>query len=542
MLTAASADKVALSKLKKQLAGQLRCVQPTNAQLITALASFPDSQAKAKLRLLLTRRAVRTMSGIAAVAVLTKPYACPGNCAYCPNQPNVPRSYLSNEPAVMRAAHCHYKPVEQVHYRLKALEANGHYPTKIELIVIGGTWSFLPKKYQYWYIASCFFAANTHSQNTKRQPLPASASLTDLRVWLKAEQHLNETAVYRLIGITLETRPDYIDAKELLQMRDLGATRIELGVQAIDDQILKLNNRGSTVADVVMASELARSFGFKITYHFMPALPGSTPEHDYEMFDGLFSKETDTITLQRPAKAGFTKKQLQELLTGNLTPNPFNPDQLKFYPTVVTKGSLLYDWWKQGKYQPYSDEQLSDLIKLCKKRTPPTCRIIRLIRDIPGDSIEAGNLITNLRQVLKNQGVKCRCIRCREAQGKPAQLSQLLLTARRFDTPGAREYFLSYEDADDVLYGFLRLRLPQTSKTAMLRELHIYGNLAALGKQANAQHRGLGTLLIEQAEKLALAGGYTNMSIIAGVGTRHYYRRFGYRLSNEYMVKKLCVI
>ncbi|MBI4779075.1 tRNA uridine(34) 5-carboxymethylaminomethyl modification radical SAM/GNAT enzyme Elp3 [Candidatus Falkowbacteria bacterium] len=349
-----------------------------------------------ELEKILRKRSVRTMSGIAPVAVLTKPYPCPGKCAYCPSELNVPQSYLSNEPAVMRAIRCGYNPYKQVSLRLSALEANGHEPTKIELIVIGGTWSALPVNYKYWYIKECFRAANEYNCvilkgaqrpiESRQDPIaPFSRSrMTKLKQKLLQEQKKNEGAKYKVIGVTLETRPDYINEKELLEMRELGATRVELGVQAIDDKILKLNKRGHGIAEIIQATKLLKNFGFKVTYHIMPGLYGSTAKKDLAMFKKLFTDEN------------------------------FQPDQLKFYPTVVTRGSLLYKWWRAGKYKPYSDKVLQNLIVECKKIVPPYVRIIRLIRDIPGESIMAGNLITNLRQVMKDRGVKCRCIRCRD--------------------------------------------------------------------------------------------------------------------------------
>ena len=345
------------------------------------------------LRRILRKRAVRTMSGIAPVAVLTKDFFCPGRCAYCPKEINVPQSYLSNEPAVMRAIACKFDPYKQVRFRLEALEANGHEPEKIELIVIGGTWSVLPREYKYWYIKECFRAANEFGDkipNHKSQ-LPIKSQVTNpkqiqkLRTELSYEQKKNESAKYRLIGITLETRPDYINEKELLEMRELGATRVEIGVQAIDDRILKLNKRGHGVKEIARATKILKNYGFKATYHIMPGLPGSNARKDFAMFKKLFHDER------------------------------FQPDQIKFYPTVVTRGSLLYKWFNSGKYRPYSDRVLQNLIVACKKIVPPYARIIRLIRDIPKESIVAGNMITNLRQIMKDRGVKCRCIRCREA-------------------------------------------------------------------------------------------------------------------------------
>ncbi|MDD4271305.1 MAG: tRNA uridine(34) 5-carboxymethylaminomethyl modification radical SAM/GNAT enzyme Elp3 [Patescibacteria group bacterium] len=468
---------------------------------------------QAELEKVLRKRSVRTMSGIAPVAVLTKTYPCPGKCAYCPTEKDVPQSYLSNEPAVMRAIRCGYDPYKQVQLRLRALEANGHEPTKIELIVIGGTWSVLPENYKYWYIMECFRAANEHG--VKSQKHSSKLKIAKLKNNLNLEQKKNESAKYKIIGITLETRPDYINKKELLEMRELGCTRVELGVQAIDDKILKLNKRGHGVAEVAQATKLLKNYGFKVTYHIMPGLPGATAKKDLAMFKKLFTNER------------------------------FQPDQLKFYPTVVTRGSLLYKWWRAGKYKPYSDKVLKDLIMKCKKVVPPYVRIIRLIRDIPGESIMAGNLITNLRQVMKDQGVVCRCIRCREAKEQKFKVESLKLKVIRYKASGGVEYFLSYESKDGkVLYGFCRLRLvnaksplpPLLKGAGLIRELHVYGELVSVGKLKKVQHAGLGKMLMQEAEKITREQGYKKIAVIAGVGVRGYYRKLGYRLEDSYMV------
>jgi len=475
------------------------------------------------LEMVLRKRSVRTMSGIAPVAVLTKSYPCPGNCAYCPHESDVPASYLSNEPAVMRAIRCGYDPYKQVALRLHALENNGHEPTKIEIIVIGGTWSYLPKRYQYWYIVNCFAAANDYQKlkiNLKRPEklekfksslkavYPQNLSLTKLKEILKKEQKKNETAKYNIIGLTLETRPDYINDDELINMRELGCTRVEIGVQAIDDQILKLNKRGHGVKEIARATRLLKEYGFKVTYHLMPALPGATPKKDLEMFKQLFSDER------------------------------FQPDQIKFYPTVVTKGSLLYRWYKAGKYKPYTDKQLQELIVECKEVVPTYVRIIRLIRDIPSESIVAGNKITNLRQIMKDRGVKCNCIRCREV--KDGLIVDPKINIVSYPASKGIEHFISADSQDGkVLYGFCRLRIDNISSVApaIIRELHVYGQLVSIGNIKKVQHSGLGKKLLAEAEKIAKDNLANKIAVISGVGVRGYYRKFGYKLSDSYMVK-----
>lgn len=530
-----------LAAAKRRLAKQLSCAIPNGSDLIAGLSLLPEAQAK-PLKKLLKKRSVRTMSGIAPVAVLTTPYPCPGHCAYCPTDKDVPQSYLSNEPAVMRAIHCKFDPYEQVIYRLKALEANGHEPTKIELIVIGGTWSSLPNAYQYWYIKECFRAANNFASRKSVKSIKfieSKANLKKLKNDLAEEQKKNETAKYQIIGLTLETRPDYINEAELWEMRELGATRVEMGVQAIDDKILKQNRRDSTVADIVKATKLLKNFGFKVTYHVMPALPGSTPAHDKRMYQEMFTK------LDNIAEIATKPTALKKLINQNISNNNFDPDQIKFYPTVVTKGSLLYRWWRAGKYKPYSDKALRQLIIDCKKITPPFVRIIRLIRDIPGESIIAGNKITNLRQIMKQAGVVCHCIRCREIGQEQFSLADAILFIKKYRASSGDEYFISFENKDQSkLYGFARLRLSPNNilspQTALLRELHVYGELVSVGsKKSETQHQGLGKRLLLQAEDLARLTGYNEMAIISGVGVRGYYKKLGYKLKDTYLIKRL---
>jgi elongator complex protein 3 len=516
-----------LEALKREFCKKYRLKSITNSNILTTYRNLLSNKAIKKdefLEKLLRKRSIRTLSGIAPVAVLTKPYPCPGQCAYCPHQEDVPVSYLSNEPAVMRAIRCGYDPYKQVVWRLQALENNGHEPTKIEIIVIGGTWSYLPKKYKYWYITNVFRAANDfyrikHKKDSKlknlsldnlKAPYKLNISQEKLEHSLQLEQKKNERSWYRIIGLTLETRPDYINETELKEMRSLGCTRIEVGVQAIDDNILQLNKRGHGVEEIVRATNLMRRYGFKITYHFMPALPGSSPSKDFKMFKQLFSDYR------------------------------FQPDQIKFYPTVVVQGSLLYDWFKQGKYKPYTDKQLQDLIIKCKQIVPRYVRIIRLIRDIPGESIEAGNKITNLRQIMKDKGVICNCIRCREA--KDSKLDKWHLDIEEYEVSSGKEYFISVNSDDKkTLFGFCRLFINKESskERAIIRELHVYGELTTIGKDGKVQHVGLGKSLLKEAEKIATDNNIYQVSVISGVGVRCYYRKQGYRLQNTYMVKNL---
>ena len=504
-----------LSSLKRKICKKYKLKSILNTEIIheyKRLITNNEITGNPEFEGLLRKRSVRTLSGVAPVAVLTKSYPCPGNCAYCPHETNVPVSYLANEPAVMRAIRCNYHPYVQVVARLRAMENNGHRPTKIELIVIGGTWSYLPEKYKYWYILNCFKAANDYHPTGQlvNRPLPPKLKLSDIKEKLLKEQKRNEKAQYQIIGLTLETRPDYINRKEAEQMRELGCTRVELGVQVVDDRILKLNKRGHGVAAIAEATAILRHYGFKITYHLMPALPGSNPRLDLKLFALLFTDER------------------------------FQPDQIKFYPTVVTAGSLLNRWYKQGKYKPYSDKVLQDLIMKCKALVPVYVRIIRLIRDIPAESIIAGNKITNLRQVMQQRGAVCHCIRCREAKGE--KITAYQLNVQEYASAGGKEFFISADSLDNkILYGFCRLRLDNNSPIApaLIRELHVYGELVPIGGIKSIQHRGLGKLLMAKAEQIARDSGAKKAAVISGVGVRGYYRKLGYRLAASYMVKKL---
>ena len=499
-----------LKKLKNKFAAKYKSPIVTNADLLSVYRKMVK-QKKIKtddsIEKLLRKRAIRTMSGVAPIAVLTKHYECPGNCVFCPSEKEMPKSYLSNEPAVMRAILNKFNPYEQVKTRLRALYQNGHNTDKIELIVMGGTFNFFPRQYQTWYIKRCFDACNKRT----------AKNLAEAQKW-------NEKAKHRIVGLTLETRPDYINEKELANFRRLGCTRVEIGVQAIDDKILKKNNRQSTVADIIKATKLMKQSGFKVAYHMMPNLPGATVNKDFKMFEELFH-------------------------------NPdFQPDMLKIYPTVVTDNSKLYNWWKKGLYKPYTDKQLLDLLIKIKMIIPRYVRIIRLIRDIPKESIEAGNMITNLRQIisdkLKVEDIYCKCIRCREARDNTKNAHKARFYVEEYEASEGTEYFLHYSSYNKkILYAFCRLRLnkpmkhfiPELQDSAIIREVHTYGKLVSIDKKEGQtiQHLGFGRRLMIEAEAIAQKEGFTKISVISGIGVRGYYKKLGYKLDGTYMSKKL---
>ncbi len=492
---------------------------PSNVKLLEAYRKLnADGKIKPNKNLenILKTRKMRSLSGITSITVITSPdpkwasqkgLTCPGNCIYCPQEAKMPKSYLANEPACMRAELTQFDPYRQVKTRIESLKATGHSTDKIELIVLGGTWSIYPKKYQSWFIQRCLDAAN--QKNSKN---------------LKIAQKLNEKSKNRIIGITLETRPDYVTKQEIKRMRELGCTRIELGVQSVYNEVLKYNKRMHDINATIEATKLLKNAGFKITYHIMLNLPGSTLKKDEKMFDRLFCDPD------------------------------FCPDQLKIYPCVVLKTAPLYKLWKAGKYKPYSKKQLVDLLIKVKQKIPYYVRIIRVIRDIPAQSIVAGNKMSNLREVIyeemKKNSNNCKCIRCREPKGKSA--SNLKLFRQDYNASDGKEIFLSYEDSKRKnIYAFLRLRITnnwsilEIKNSAIIRELHTYGEVAQIKKKKSKelkliQHQGLGRKLMARAEEIAKKEfNYKKISVIAGLGVRGYYRKLNYRLIIDYMLKLL---
>ena len=510
-------------QLKKDICKKIGGFPPTNADLRSSydeLLSAKKIKQSVKFEKLLKSRGIRTESGVAVIAVLTKSYPCPGKCLYCPTEKDMPKSYLSNEPAVMRAIKAKFDPYEQVKTRIKSLELNGHNTDKVELIVMGGTFSSLPTLYQKRFIYECFRACNEYSRH-KTWNIKNGTNYDKL---LLKEQKKNEKAKHRIVGLTLETRPDCINEKEIFNFRNLGCTRVELGVQSIFDDVLRKNKRGHFIEATIEATKLLKDAGFKINYHIMPGLYGSDIKKDYLMFKELFS-------------------------------NPdFQPDMLKIYPTVVTKNSDLYKLWKSKKYQPLTDKKFQKFIlKIKKEVIPPYVRIARLIRDVPSTSIVAGPTVSNLRQLI-NKESNCQCIRCREVRSYYNISDTISLRRINYPASNGTEIFLEYSSSDrKKLFALLRLRIT-VDNHAIIREVHTYGKLKPIlnknntsllaslreASQAGPQHIGLGKKLIEEAEKIAKKEfGVSKISVISGVGVRNYYRKIGYKLQNTYMVKNL---
>ncbi|EPY19999.1 histone acethyltransferase-like protein [Strigomonas culicis] len=468
----------------------------------------------------LISKAPRSQSGVLVVTVFTSAYpdgqkfSCQWNCYYCPNEPGQPRSYLLNEPGVRRANRLEFDAYRQFEERVLSLVAIGHPADKVELLVLGGTWESYPTTYRETFIRDLFYAANTIFDDVA---LPRRPPLT-----LVQEQLLNESAKCKIIGVTLETRPDTVSLRTLVDLRRYGCTRVQLGIQHTDDAILDYINRQTTREDAMRAIKLLKDSAFKVDIHLMPDLPGATPEADRRMFDDVLG-------------------------------SPYlQADQWKIYPCQTTPFSVIEQWYKEGKYRSYGMEALIDVLLYAKVRVHPWIRLNRVIRDIPVDYILGGVDVANLRQLLANKlkqrGERCQCIRCREVKGSKeaaAQLRDAVLSERTYEGSEGTEIFLSVESADNlIIYGFLRLRLhirnwetpfSELRSCALIRELHVYGNLIATYDEKEqthkVQHSGIGGRLLHRAEAIAKDGGYAQIAVISGVGARGYYRRKGYRLT-----------
>ncbi len=458
------------------------------------------------------KKSTRTISGVTPVAVMTLPMKCPGQCIYCPTFSAIPQSYTPESPAALRARRCDYDAKKQVKLRLKVLSEMGHPTDKIELIVMGGTFLACPQDFQYQFIKDCYDALNGEESAT-----------------LEEAKRLNETTAHRCTGLCIETRPDWCGQEEIDRMLEFGTTRVELGVQTLDDEIYRLVRRGHKVEDVVKATTLLREHGFKVHYHWMPGLPGSTPEKDLELSRRLFSDAR------------------------------FKPDGLKLYPTMVVEGTELEKWYREERYLPYDFETMINLMVDIKSSVLKYVRISRVLRDIPPKFIVAGlkdSLRDVIKQRMKQQALECKCIRCRE-YGHRAQngwkIGEPRMVRMDYEASGGREIFLSFEDEGETLFGLLRMRIQSKpiprlgqeikGNLALIRELHVYGPEVSLSQRnpIAVQHKGLGKALLREAERIA--GGefqVRQMVVLSGTGAKEYYRtEFSYRSQGDYMVKGL---
>lgn len=573
---------------------------PSKSQILQAyflLLEQGKIEKNADFELLLRKRAIRSLSGIVPIQVLTKPFPCPSRCIFCPNDPEMPKSYIKSEPGAMRAFLNQFDPLKQVYNRLYSLQQTGHKTDKIEMIVLGGTWDFYPRDYKIDFIKQLYDACNTFwaleiknligTADWKYAFEITNQGQIQLSPSLEEAIQINETAQHRIIGLTIETRPEFVTDQNCSDWRAMGVTRIEMGVQSTDDVVLDLNKRGHHLAEVEKALHKLRQYAFKFSIHIMPGLYGSTLEKDIQTFRDVYG-------------------------------NPYlKPDEIKFYPTSVIPQTELYELYQQGKYQPITTEEISEVIETTfREIIPPYTRIKRLIRDIPATEISAGSNVTNLSQLMHEKLLKkyqkadpdFRSVfyrrlyadlqvftdeeeffekiigsrashlsdfqtyllgkipelssfrhfvsldtRSREVRNKKEKTEVLNLVVRAYESSVGQEYFISYEDELGYLYGFTRLLLPKLEErldvaglgleTALIRELHVYGSLQSLKNQEEGgqkvQHSGLGKQLLETAEKIAQKSGFSKLSVISGVGVREYYRKQGYELEGTYMLKEL---
>ncbi len=496
-------SKEDLEKWKNRLAKKYKMKMPRNSEI---LRNLPEDIVK-KYQHILVKKPSRTLSGVAIVAIMTSPFPCPhGKCIYCPGGPDkgTAQSYTGHEPAALRAAQYNFDPYEQTKARIEQLNMIGHSTDKIDLIIMGGTFTARPQKYQEWFVKRAFDAMNGVESKT---------------LW--EAQLINEDAKNRCIGLTVETRPDWFMEKEIDFALKLGATRVELGIQTVYDEILEFVKRGHTIKESIISTRLAKDAGFKINYHMMPGLPGSSPEKDFLAFKEIFE-------------------------------NPdFRPDMLKIYPTLVVKGTELYEMWKRGEYEPYSLEEMVELLIRVISIVPPWVRIQRIQRDIPAKFIEAGVKKGDLRAIvlreMEKRGIRCPDIRCREVGRKRG--ANFKLVRRDYDASRGKEVFLSFEDEkEDSIAAFLRLRnpseeahRPEMRNAAIVRELKVFGKEVPVGirEEKAWQHRGFGKDLMKEAEDIAKEWGAERVVVISGVGVRNYYRKLGYERLGPYMAKKI---
>jgi ELP3 family radical SAM enzyme/protein acetyltransferase len=488
---------------------------------------------------------MRSQSGILQVTIATsgEEFSCEFDCYYCPNQEGMPRSYVAEGPSMRRARECNFDPILQFQNRVTAYSVNGHPPDKFEIIVIGGTWDSYDIAYQKKFVTQVYYAANTLFQpvDDRREMLS-----------LEEEKQINQNrALSKIIGFTIETRPDQISPEQIKRCLSYGVTRVQIGVQHTDNAILKKINRQSTIEDAIEAIHLLKDAGLKVQTHWMPNLPGATPEKDIAMFDRIIYSQA------------------------------LQSDDWKIYPTIVTKTSdrdktdvytVIEKWYNDGKYVPYSMEELKEVIIHAKIRVPRQVRISRVFRDIPMINIKGGANVPNMREelheIMEANGDVCECIRCREVKDRHVAPEDIHLRVHEYKASFAREFLISFESKEKttgerVLHSFLRLRLPNKENpefitngyikelkgAALIREVHVYGQMIPtydklitnneMYKSFKNQHTGLGRRMIECAENYASTEGYDKIAITSGVGVRNYYKKYGYRLEGDYMVKSI---
>jgi ELP3 family radical SAM enzyme/protein acetyltransferase len=520
---------------------------PTKMQLLQAyneVISLELHLPKNKfLQRLLVRKAVRSDSGILNISVSLPPYekgftgpftektslfSCKYNCYFCPNEPGMPRSYLSNEDVFTRAADVNFDTVKQVHNRLKVLQKNGHPIDKLEYRILGGSYSCYEHSVTDEFIRDLYYAANIYYDIEFRAPLS-----------IEEEQVLNVNSRIHVVGIGVETRPDEINNNEIIRFRRYGITRVELGIQHTDDSLLKIVNRGHGIKHSKKAIKLLKDYGFKLELHIMTDLPGTTPEKDKECYTKVLQSDPDLI-----------------------------PDYMKDYPCLDVSFTKIKEWKQTGKWQPYAEKNdgkdLIDVLVYRQKITPKWVRVNRIqrdfrqVKDLPGHHIgfTSDTVKSNLAQIVKieaeKQGIYCQCIRCREVRDEKFKIEEIVYNVVKFPASDGIEYFISAEvESINKILGFLRLRISSALQssiipelkgdTAMIRELHVYGKVNEVGtkEKSSAQHLGIGKKLLKIAEDISVKHSFNKVAVISGIGVRDYYKKRGYNLEGTYMIKNI---
>lgn len=488
----------------------------------------------------LLSKSCRSQSGILQIAIMTSAgdFSCDYDCYYCPKQEGMPRSYVAEGPSARRAIMMSFDTIGQFYERASSYALNGHPVDKIEIIVLGGTWDSYPIEYQRKFVRDVYRAANTFYM--------VDCNLEERDYTMEEEIKMNETTLCKIIGFTIETRPDQISKEQIKRLLSYGVTRVQIGIQHTDNKILKKINRQCPIEKSYLAIYLLKEAGLKVQTHWMPNLPGATPELDKEMFDEL----------------NFNHK--------------LKSDDIKIYPTIVTKTSekdnkqvytVIEEWYNEGKYHPYSNQELNEVIMYGKDNMDESTRISRVFRDIPMGNIKGGANVPNLREVLhKNmaeEGLHCSCIKCHEVGNRKVNPTNIKLRVIENEESYSKEYFISMVSYIDnieieenrVLHGFVRLRIPRMDRDmkeewieeiavcALIREVHVYGKMNPTFKNLKSleynQHKGLGRKMIKEAERLAVVNGFYKISITSGVGVRKYYEKLGYHLGEYYMIKNL---
>ncbi|QFR39103.1 tRNA uridine(34) 5-carboxymethylaminomethyl modification radical SAM/GNAT enzyme Elp3 [Candidatus Gracilibacteria bacterium 28_42_T64] len=539
----ATLDRDIYHKLKNKIYGKHKLPKPIpNIEIIeryNELIATGEAEEDLKFKKIIRKRGVRSLSGVTVISLLTKFFGCPGQCVYCPTFEGLPKSYIPNEPAVMRAELNKFDPVMQIHNRLRALEVTGHKIEKNDIRVIGGTWSVYPKEYQEAFMKGIYDAFNTYDEMKEyiektdlstdrfasfkiKQTYKAKLSKT-----LEEAKKLNETSRCRVIGVAIETRPDWLNPEEIARLRGYGVTRVEIGYQTTFDDINELNKRGHGNKESIAATKMLKDAGFKVVAHMMPNLLGSNPDMDRESLQKIFDDQN------------------------------FRPDELKIYPMVVTDKSELTDIWKEGGFTAYDDETLINLTADLEAMIPEYIRLNRTYRDIPASQILEGSHLSNLRQIVEKKleadGIKLIEVRHREIKDGKNDPKKATLHTFEYEASDGKEYFMTFEDPSDrTIFSLLRLRLPGENKeitdalpelkgAAIVREIHTFGDQLSIGEKGSTfgQHLGFGKRLIAESERVASENGYKRMAVIAGVGVRGYYEKRGYILEGEYMLKDI---